>query len=129
MLQYTMKNDLITIATFNLPHEAHILKAELEAQHIPVFITDEHTANIHNVYNIAIGGIKVQVPPAYAQTVQQYLQHQNPQCPRCNNTFLIELHRSLGNTLLILIFMLGIPLFFTQQKYRCRSCGLTFKKN
>ena len=34
--------DLVTIATFSAPWEAHILRGRLEAEDIPAFIIDEN---------------------------------------------------------------------------------------
>lgn len=54
-------NELITIITFNYPHEAHLVKIKLESEGIEVFIKDELTVQVHNFYSNAIGGVKLQV--------------------------------------------------------------------
>ena len=56
-----MTDKLITIATFSLPIEAHILKTKLESEEIVCFIADENTVTMNWLYSNAIGGVKLQV--------------------------------------------------------------------
>jgi hypothetical protein len=51
----------VTIAVFQYPAEAYVLKAKLEAYDIPVFLRDEFTVQSHNFYSNAVGGVKLQV--------------------------------------------------------------------
>ena len=60
-----ISNNLIEIASFSHPYEAHIAKASLETADIPVFITDEHTINMQWLYSDALGGIRLLVPKGY----------------------------------------------------------------
>ncbi len=50
-----------TIATFNYPHEATILKSKLEAEGVRCILKDAYTAQVDNFYSLAIGGVKLQV--------------------------------------------------------------------
>ncbi len=52
---------LVTIATFNLPIEAHIVKGRLESEGIEVFLADEHTIAMNPFYSAMVGGVKLQV--------------------------------------------------------------------
>lgn len=52
---------LKTIASFDLPHEAHFAKAKLESEGIKVFLKDELTVQVDNFISNAIGGVKLQV--------------------------------------------------------------------
>jgi hypothetical protein len=61
---------LVTIATYSFLHEAHIAKARLDAVGIVSFIADEHTTNI---FSNAVGGVRLQVPVAFAAQAQQVL--------------------------------------------------------
>ena len=56
-----MPSKWITIASFNMPYQAHLAKARLEAADIPVTIRDEHLISINQLYSPALGGVKVQV--------------------------------------------------------------------
>lgn len=52
----------VTVTTFNLAHQAHLLKGKLESEGIPCIIADEHTITMNWFYSYALGGIKVKVP-------------------------------------------------------------------
>ncbi|MCF8219523.1 MAG: DUF2007 domain-containing protein [Bacteroidales bacterium] len=54
-------NDWVTVLTTDLPQEAHLAKAKLESEGINVFMKDEMTAQVHNFYSNAIGGVKLQI--------------------------------------------------------------------
>ncbi|MBS2213848.1 DUF2007 domain-containing protein [Carboxylicivirga mesophila] len=54
-------NDLRTIITFELPHDAHLVKTKLESEGIQVTLNDELTVQVDNYISNAIGGIKLQV--------------------------------------------------------------------
>ena len=54
-------NDWVTVLTTDLPQEAHLAKAKLESEGISVFMKDEMTAQVHNFYSNAIGGVKLQI--------------------------------------------------------------------
>lgn len=64
----------ITVWTFMYPHEAHIPKAKLESEGIEVFIKDELTAQVNNIYSNAIGGVKLQVREKDYQRAVQILE-------------------------------------------------------
>ena len=53
--------DFITIATFSNAIDAHIIKGRLENEGITCFLKDEHTVTANPMYEIAYGGIKLQV--------------------------------------------------------------------
>lgn len=50
-----------TVITFTQPHEAHMAKGVLESQGIETLIQDEFTAQVHNFYSNAIGGVKLKI--------------------------------------------------------------------
>ncbi|MDX5437376.1 MAG: DUF2007 domain-containing protein, partial [Pontibacter sp.] len=56
-----MAERLVTIATFNEPTEAHILKGRLEAEGILCFLGDEHIVGAQPFYSVAVGGVKLRV--------------------------------------------------------------------
>ena len=64
---------LVTIATFSFPHEAQFARMRLEAMDIPSFIADEHTVSVNWLYSDAIGGIRLQVPAAFAAQARDVL--------------------------------------------------------
>lgn len=56
--------DLVTIAVFNTSVDAHLAMGRLEADGIECFLKDDNTIQINPLYNIALGGIKLQVVDA-----------------------------------------------------------------
>ena len=52
---------LVTVATFNQPIEAHVVKGRLESEGIETFLADEHVISMNPFYSNAVGGVKVQV--------------------------------------------------------------------
>ncbi len=52
---------LITLTTFEYPHESYIIKSKLESEGIYVFLKDELTIQADNFVSNAIGGVKLQV--------------------------------------------------------------------
>jgi hypothetical protein len=56
-----MSTELVTIATFNTPAEASIVRNQLEAAGIRTFLADEATMNMAWHLGVAVGGVKLQV--------------------------------------------------------------------
>ncbi|MGP0565663.1 MULTISPECIES: putative signal transducing protein [unclassified Nitrospina] len=131
--------ELVTIARYSMPYEAHLAKARLEAEGIPVFIADEHLLSINWLYTPAVGGIKVQVPEDWVDAAKDILttDHQDEiaeidtepplTCPRCGGTHATMV---LGDPLMLLLTfaLLGAPLFFLRETMKCHTCGTTFKR-
>ena len=62
-----------TVATFNFPSEMHSARALLETEGIECFTKDELTAQVHNFYSQAIGGVKLQVREDDAERAKELL--------------------------------------------------------
>lgn len=54
-------DNLVTIKTFNYPHEAMVLQSRLESEGIPCFLKDAVLTQVHPWYSNAIGGVKLQI--------------------------------------------------------------------
>lgn len=63
----------ITVATFQYPHEAHVLQSTLEAEGIKVFLKDEFTVQVDPFLSNAVGGVKLQVHKADAERAIELL--------------------------------------------------------
>lgn len=59
----------ITIATFTYAHEIQVLRHLLDQHEIPHVFENETLVALTPFYSNAMGGIKLKVPRAYAQTV------------------------------------------------------------
>lgn len=58
-----MMTEWVTVAVYNTPVEANLMKNLLESYSVPCFIKSE---NMGGLYFNVIGGIEVQVPDSYA---------------------------------------------------------------
>ena len=56
-----ISHHLITIATFNYPAQAHVLRTKLESQGIWSFVADENFVTATGPCSNSIGGVKLQV--------------------------------------------------------------------
>ena len=54
-------DEIVTFESYYNPMEAEIIRAKLEANDIPCFLTDESLGVIYPVYNQGAGGIKLKV--------------------------------------------------------------------
>jgi hypothetical protein len=50
-----------TLASFNLPMDAYLLRARLEGSGIASYIRDENLVTLDWLYSNAVGGVKVDV--------------------------------------------------------------------
>ncbi|WP_457809292.1 putative signal transducing protein [Kushneria sp. EE4] len=54
---------LATLVRFTYPFEAHLFKGLLESRGLAAFIADEHLITMQWMWEIALGGVKVQIMP------------------------------------------------------------------
>ena len=54
-----MTEELVTIATFQMPTEAHLAKSALEANGMNAFLADELTVGVAWHLSNAFGGVKL----------------------------------------------------------------------
>lgn len=129
------ESELITIATYSFPHEAHVAKANLDAAGIPAFIADEHTINMQWLYSNALGGVRLMVPAQYAEMAQEVLSQDFShlleaqfgedivsRCSRCGSKNVRPYTQGKKPAFLVFL-LLGFPLFFYQHGMRCNDCG------
>lgn len=83
-LVHTESTDLVTVARFDTPLQAHVLRSHFESLGIPAFVTDEYTVAAQPLYSSAVGGVRVKVPASYQNAAQEAIQQFN------DNAFLLE---------------------------------------
>lgn len=127
-------SSLTTIASFSFPHEAQLARANLEAAGIPAFVADEHTINMQWLYSHAMGGVRLQVPTAFAKEANEILSMDFSEnlaelaipdpivCPSCGSENCVAGSRNRVPAFLV-FFFIGIPLFFTKHGILCNDCG------
>ena len=130
---------LVTIATFSFPHEAHFARMRLEAMDIPSFIADEHTVSMNWLYSNAIGGVRLQVPAAFADQAREALNAPveiepipepeiDPElepavCPYCGGA-LGKPYTAGRRIAFVTLFFLKIP-WPIKDVRKCTACGKT----
>jgi len=65
--------ELVVIAKYMYPHQAHLARITLEARDIRAFIRDEHSVGIQSLYGHAFGGIKLEVATTDAHKALEIL--------------------------------------------------------
>ena len=75
----------ITVATFQFPHEAYVIRSKLESEGIDVFLKDELTVQNHNFISNAIGGVKLQIPSAQQEKATPILREAGLLPPSSDN--------------------------------------------
>lgn len=63
-----MSAEIVTVARFLSPEEAHLLRSELDEHGIPAYVEDDTTANMAWIYRGAIQGVQLTVPVVHAQS-------------------------------------------------------------
>lgn len=126
---------MMTIASFERPEEAHLLRMRLEAVGIPAFIQDEHFVQMDMLYSNAIGGVRVQVADGDLESARELLAQDRGatndeseiiQCPKCGWTG-VERERFSRRLALFSFLLIGLPLLWIRSRWRCGRCLHTWK--
>lgn len=138
-------NDLVTIATFTGPLEAHIAKGRLEAEGIPVFIAHEHHIWAKWFLSNALGGVKLQVLKIYqneAQTIikshingeyedalkYEFNQLESNICPKCRSGhFKSKFPPGLIVFVILTLGLFGFIFPLRREIHICQHCGNKWK--
>lgn len=129
------KYELVTIATFTHPIEAHIAKSILDREGIWAFIAGE---NFNRLYPLTEGGLKLRVRQPDAAKAFDLLNaetdgvrlldeelgqdEQRETCPNCQSPLIHYEKYNVGFTFLLLL-LLRIPLLVLKRKWVCSACG------
>ncbi|MGD2004008.1 MAG: DUF2007 domain-containing protein [Flavobacteriales bacterium] len=132
---------LITLKTFSNAVSAHLLKTRLESEGVECFILDENIVRLNSFYDLAVGGIRLQVREEDFQRAKElieewdarpYLDEEDHalQCPSCQSTAVYAGFKSFKTaagwfTLAISLLLVVYP-FFTKTVFRCKECGTEF---
>lgn len=128
-------NTLITIASYNNALKANIIRGKLESESIPATLANEQYVTANWMISNAVGGIQLQVPPAYEQQAQEILkeiddgEHMLTEqdnvdvlvCPSCQSDK-VKKRREFWKISLLTFHLLAIPSPFSQHDYRCKNC-------
>lgn len=132
-------NTFKTIATFNYPADAVIVKGKMESEGITVFLKDEFTVATDPFATNALGGVKMQVYREDYLKAMGILETNNPDlvkyrteyaiCPKCKKrnareTIDVSTARTFSETMTAVLY----SLFPIKQKatFQCKSCNHKF---
>ncbi len=137
-----MPERLVTIATFDNPFKAHLVKSRLESSGIECFLSDEFVVTVNWLYSNAVGGVKLQVresdleraseilnmEPVETEALDQELGEDimQPRCPRCNSVN-VHYERYSRRFIYLSWLLLGVPLLLFKRKWRCDECGYQWR--
>lgn len=131
---------LVTVATFTEPWEAHIFRLRLEAEGMFAVVAHEHHVWANWPYAMALGGVKVQVPPSEleralaverrcragdyrAELEAEFGQLDGDSCPRCGARQVTS-RRSMPQLALLIAsaWFAGLIFPLRSSVHRCGSC-------
>ncbi|HID57149.1 TPA: DUF2007 domain-containing protein [Candidatus Poribacteria bacterium] len=137
-----MPEKLVTIATFDNPFKAHLVKSRLESSGIKCFLSDEFVVTVNRLYSNAVGGVKLQVKesdleraiellnmePIEPEALDRVLEGDTtqPRCPRCNSAN-VHYERYSRRFIYLSWLLLGVPLLLFKRKWRCDECGYQWR--
>jgi len=133
--------NLITLKTFDNSIDANMLRCQLELEGIQSYLKDENTITTNPLYNVALGGIKLQVFEQDFEQAKLYLEklestpytnqeNEIIKCPTCQSTKIQAGFSSYRNItglislLTALVFMI-LP-FYNKKVYKCKECDKEF---
>ncbi len=135
---------LVTLQVFNSAVDAHILRSKLESEGITSFIHDEHTVGLNPLWNVTVGGVKLQVneddyekAKSILNEVQksEYLDENGEPicCPKCNSANIIGQYTTMIKSVKgIFSFLLSLLLFtyplYVETIFKCGNCKHEFKR-
>jgi DNA-directed RNA polymerase subunit RPC12/RpoP len=132
--------DLVTIARYETPWEAHLARGRLEVEGIPASIADEHLIGANFALSYAVGGVKLKVSTddlsrarkvladlrsgAFEEALADELGEPVDACPACGSRRLADVRSWRDIALLLALFGLAEALYPAGRKARrCRDCG------
>jgi hypothetical protein len=128
--------DVVTIATYAKPEEAHLARLRLCREDIPAFVIGEAVVQLNWAWTILVGGVRLQVAEDDAENARRVLRaepvvmegpNSSVLCPHCAGED-VEVYfkaRRLG----VLSLFLHFPFFFFTRwhRWKCAKCGRTWR--
>ncbi len=135
--------ELATVAACRFAAEAHVLRSRLEAAGIWAIVVDEAVVGANWLYSNLVDGVKVKVREGDVEHALRLLETPEfderldeeqepvggegaavaePFCPRCGSSD-VQQQRFDARRVFASQLLLGVPLPFLKQGWRCRACG------
>lgn len=133
-----MEDKIVTLNAYYDVMEAEIVRARLEANGIPCFIADDNVLNSNPIYNLAMGGVRINVFEHDLETCREILAEEPMlnegdaliACPECTST---NVFYGPGpykrNWLAVIVSVLvgGYYPPYIKRNWICKDCGMNFK--
>ena len=128
----------VSIATFDNHVEAHFYATLLDSKGIPCHLADETMMTLFPIYNISLGGIKVQVLEEDVNQAKEIIRAQRPNktgsenstlepCPNCGSQQVLWRQRFFLKLVQFLAAILYIPTPMPKgATLRCQKCGHSY---
>lgn len=133
--------NFFTIKTFDNFVDAHLLKAKLESEGITCFLFDENMVSLNPLYNVTIGGIKLNVQESDSKQALEILSeientlivddnNEVLKCPKCNSGNIYSNFKSMKDfkgvvaAIISLVFVI-FPIYY-KSVHKCKNCGEEF---
>ena len=139
-----MAEKLVTIANFDEPYGANIARVKLESEGIKCFLTGENFVATYWLMSFAEHGIKLKVKESDAAGALEVLganeagefekvddeelapEPMGPACPKCGCEE-VEYKKFSRVLVFLSILVLRFPIPWLIRKYKCESCGHTWR--
>ena len=127
------QSQLVTVASYFHPTEAHIAAGRVEAEGIPVHLHGINHVSANWLLAVALGGVKLQVPSQFVNQAREVLETEYEmgedeleKCPECGSSDITS-HTSSWKLSILAIHLLYIPLPWRKDQAQCRDCGHKWK--
>lgn len=145
-------DDLVVVARFIFPYQAHMLAGKLEAEGITAYVHGENFMSMNILYNGMAGGVRVEVKQSDLDAANEILKQiesnvtpstELPEaiavddikfdlvkgiCPECGTASVYFKTGSVGSNVgfAVVVLALAVPLKF-EHKYFCYTCQYEWK--
>lgn len=115
--------------------DAHIVRGRLEAEGVPAMVGNEHLVTQNWLWSQALGGVVIRVPEGQLAQARQIIaaldkgECAQPDdevadvCGKCAQPLVLTGSGLTREFSLFSSILLGLPLPFLRQRYRCPKCG------
>jgi predicted RNA-binding Zn-ribbon protein involved in translation (DUF1610 family) len=128
----------ITIATASQPMEAAMIQVALGSHDLDSQLDGEYTIAVDPLLSNAIGGVQVKVAPTDVARAREILAEiarekreaeslEARTCPSCGSVEGEKIKKPNLIGILTVLTLGGFSLLFPWPKYKCPSCGTTWK--
>jgi DNA-directed RNA polymerase subunit RPC12/RpoP len=132
-----MKDKIVTLDAYYDVMEAEIIRARLEANDIPCFIADDNVMNSVPVYNLMMGGVRINVFERDLETCRAILAEEPIlaegdaliACPECNSTNVFYGPGPYKRNWFFALFSALVGGYYPpyiKRNWICKDCGTNF---